>query len=116
LAEGAPEPFREPTTEVREALVRDQNDLQREVVLWQRWVRYLALLVVLGAAALFSGDGKFPVVPLAAVAILYTVIVFVSGVSVRRAPKLVGRPWLPGLLVTSDLLMAGAVVYLTGIP
>lgn len=116
IAAGAPEPFREPTTEVREALVRDQSDLQREVVLWQRWVRYLAMIVLLGALAVFSDDARFPVLPLSAIALGYIIIVFLSGALVQRVARLTARPWLPGLLVTSDLLMVGAVVYLTGIP
>src|SRR6185436_7145593 len=103
LAEGAPEPFREPTTEVREALVRDQNDLKREVVLWQRWVRYLALIVVLGAAAAVGTSGRFPVMPLSAIALGYTAIVFLTGVAVRKTPKLTAQRWLRALLVTSDL-------------
>jgi diguanylate cyclase (GGDEF)-like protein len=116
LAEGAPEKFREPTTEVREALVRDQNDLRREVVLWQRWIRYVAMIVVLGAVAVLSDRGRLPVAPLGAVVLGYTIIVFFSGMAVQRAPRLTAKPWLRGLLVTSDLLMAGAIVYLTGIP
>lgn len=116
LADGAPEPFREPTTEVREALTRDQNELRREVVLWQRWVRYLAMIGVLGATAAFSDKGRFPIAPLSLVAIIYTIIVFSSGMAVQQSPRLTAKPWLRGLLVTSDLLMVGAVVYLTSVP
>ncbi len=118
LAPGAPQPekFREPTTEVREALARDQTELQREVVLWQRWVRYLALFVVLGAAALFSDEGQFPVFPLASIAVAYTTIVFLAGVVVQQLPRLTSKWWLRGMIVTSDLMMVGSVVYLTGIP
>ncbi|MEK7401806.1 MAG: diguanylate cyclase [Gemmatimonadota bacterium] len=118
LAEGASAAgkFREPSTDVREALARDQTELRREVVLWQRWVRYLALFVVLGATALFSEKGKFPVAPLAVVAIIYVSIVFLSGVVVQKLPRLTSKPWLRGMIVTSDLSMVGALVYLTGMP
>ena len=101
---------------MREALSRDQSELQREVVLWQRWIRYLALFVVLTATALFTDKGKFPVAPLALVALVYVAIVFLSGVVVQKFPKLTSKPWLRGAIVTSDLLMVGALVYMTGIP
>jgi diguanylate cyclase (GGDEF)-like protein len=112
----AAERFREPATDVRRALSQDQAELQREVVLWQRWVRYLALFVVLGAAVLFSDRGNFPVVPLAAIAIGYATIVFLAGVVVQKLPRLTSKWWLRGMIVTSDLVMVGSVVYLTGIP
>ena len=118
LAEGASasEKFREPSTDVRDALRRDKTELQREVVLWQRWVRYLALFVVLAATALFTDKGRFPVAPLAMVASGYVAIVFLSGVVVQHLPGLTSKPWLRGVIVTSDLCMVGALVYLTGIP
>src|SRR5690349_7816256 len=118
LAEGASaaEKFREPATDVRRALSQDQAELRREVVLWQRWVRYLALFVVIGAVALFGDTGAFPVAPLAAIAAVYSAIVFLCGVIVVKIPKLTASWWLRGVIVTADLLMVGAVVYLTGIP
>jgi len=117
-AEGASaaEKFREPATDVRRALSKDQAELRREVVLWQRWVRYLALFAVLAVAALFGATGKFPVVPLASIAVGYTAIVFLCGMVVVRFPTLTASWWLRGVIVTADLLMVGAVVYLTGVP
>ena len=118
LADGGPEAPREASTEVREALHRDHSDMQREVLLWQRWMRYLALIVVVAAATLLGRDvvDQGTVVPLLAVAFAYSATVFVTGWVVQQAPTLTARPWLPGLLVTADLAMVGAVVYLTGIP
>src|SRR5690348_14235705 len=117
-AEGASQAdkFKEPPTDVRRALSQDQAELRREVVLWQRWVRYLALFVVLSALALFSDSGPLPVFPLAFIAVGYVTIVFLTGVVVQRFPQLTSKGWLRGVIVTADLLMVGAVVYLTGIP
>jgi len=121
LAEGGPEASRglprELPTEIREALRRDQTEMQREVILWQRWVRCFALGVLVVAGEIVSrGFGRSSALPLFAVAIGYAACVFLTGLAVKRSPELTARAWLPGLLVTADLAMVGAIVYLTGTP
>ncbi len=116
LTEGGTE-ARQLPPEVHEALLRDQAELQREVVLWQRWVRYLALIVVVAVGALLSPDlRQAAILPLFEVGLLYAASVFATGLAVQHGRAVAMRPWLPGLLVTVDLLMVGAVVYLTGVP
>jgi diguanylate cyclase (GGDEF)-like protein len=116
LTEGAPEGQREPSLEMREALLRDQAELQREVILWQRWVRYIALILA-GAAVILSAHGRdLAVLPLFAVATAYIACVFVTGWTVQRSLSVAARPWLPALLVTADLLTMGAFFYLTNVP
>jgi len=117
LTEGGPEAVRELPTEVRETLGRDQAEMQREVILWQRWVRYLALGVLVAAGVVVSRSfGHASELPLLGVAIAYSACVFFTGWAVKRSLELTARPWLPGLLVTADLVMVGAIVYLTGTP
>lgn len=107
----------EPSLEIREALQRDQAELQREVILWQRWMRYLALLVLSGAAVAFSPRGQeLATLPLLAVAGFYVACVFVSGWAVQRVPALTTGPLLPAMLVTADLVTVGAIFYLTSVP
>jgi diguanylate cyclase (GGDEF)-like protein len=117
LVDGAADAPREPSAEAREALLRDRAELQREVILWQRWVRYLALLVLAGAAILFNArPNQIHVVPLLAVAIGYVACVLVTGWAVQRARALTTQQWLPALLVTADLVTIGAVIFITSIP
>jgi diguanylate cyclase (GGDEF)-like protein len=117
LSEGGPEAARELPLDVREALQRDQTEMQREVILWQRWVRYLALAVLTGAGVMLSRTvAPDSLLPLLGVAAGYAACVFITGWAVQRYPTLTARPWLPGLLVTADLAMVGAIVFLTGIP
>jgi diguanylate cyclase (GGDEF)-like protein len=113
LAEGPMEAGTGPSEEIREALLRDQAELQREVILWQRWVRYVAM--ALAGAAVFVTSRDLPVAPLGAVAVFYLVCVFVTAWIVRHTPATTPRPWLPGLLVTADLLAMGAIFYLTNV-
>jgi diguanylate cyclase (GGDEF)-like protein len=117
MAEGAPEVPREPSPEALEALRRDQAELHREVILWQRWVRYLAVLVISGAAVLLSSSPKeTAVLPLLAVAIGYVACVFITGWAIQRTPGLTAQSWLPVLLVTADLLTIGAIIFITSMP
>ena len=121
LVEGGPDAARELPrelpTEVREALRRDQAEMQREVILWQRWIRYFALgVLVVAGGVLSSSFGHTSELPLLGVAVGYAACVFLTGLAVKRSLELTTRPWLPGLLVTADLAMVGAIVYLTGVP
>lgn len=116
MADSSPEVSREPPTEIREALLRDQAELQREVILWQRWVRYLAL-VLAAVAVIFTGNpSDRAVLPLLAVAVGYFGCVLATGWAVERASDIASRPWLPVLLVTADLVTMGATIYLTSAP
>jgi len=116
LADGG-EGAREPSPEIREALLRDHAELQREVILWQRWLRYLALLVLLLTAMLLVARRQdIAMLPLLGVATAYVAVVALTAWAVKRAPALTSRAWLPALLVTADLLTIGAVFYLTSIP
>jgi len=116
LADSSPEGTREAPQEVREALMRDQAALQREVILWQRWVRYFAL-VLAAAAVIFTGRPlDLAVLPLLGVAVGYVACVLITGWAVERAPVMTSRPWLPAMLVTADLVAMGATIYLTSEP
>ena len=106
----------EPTAEIHEALLRDQAELQREVVLWQRWVRYVALVLAGAAVILTGGAQDIAVRPLLAVAGGYIAVVFFVGLVVQRSPVTTSRPWLPALLVTSDLVAMAATIYFTSVP
>ena len=104
-----------PSQELREALLRDQADLEREVILWQRWVRYIAAALAGAAILLTSGTDDLPAVPLILVAACYVLCVAATAWIVQRTPAARPRPWLPALLVTADLVSMGAVFYLTNV-
>jgi diguanylate cyclase (GGDEF)-like protein len=116
MSDASPETPREPPAEVREALMRDQALLQREVILWQRLVRYLALAVAAIAVTLTGNTLDHAVLPLVGVAAGYVACVLITGWVVQRSPVTTPRPWLPALLVTADLVAMGATIYLTTPP
>lgn len=116
LAEGAPEGAREAPTEMREALSRDQAALQKEVVLWQRWVRLLAIVAAAGAILLTSSLTSRTFYALIGVALAYSAVVLVSGWLVQRNDPNEPSPWLPVLLVTADIVAMGLMFYTTTVP
>jgi diguanylate cyclase (GGDEF)-like protein len=117
LTEVPPEAAHEPSPEARDALRRDQSELQREVILWQRWVRYLAVVVLCAAAVMLSGRREeLARLPLLIVAVGYVACVFLSGYAVRHAPALTTGQWLPAVLVTADLITIGTIIFITTPP
>src|SRR5207237_61450 len=89
MAEALPEPKREPSPETRDALLKDRAEMQREVILWQRWIRYLALLVLTVGAVMVSGQPRnLDLWPVVAVGAGYVLCVFAAGVAVQRMPAL----------------------------
>ena len=115
MADGGAEP-REPSLEIRDALLRDQAELQQEVILWQRWVRWVAAGIA-GIVIVIAGrPPATSFLPLGAVALAYAGIVLATGWFVHRNPSTRPRQWLPAMLVTSDLVAMGALFYLTMAP
>lgn len=115
LGDPSGEPQPGPSLELRAALLRDEAELQREVILWQRWVRYIAAALAGAAIVLTSGADDLPGIPLTIVAGCYLICVATAAWVVERTPAATPRPWLPALLVTADLVAMGAVFHLTNI-
>ena len=116
LAEGAPEGVREAPTEIREALAKDQASLQKEVILWQRWVRLLAIVAAATAILLTSILTSRTIFALAGVALAYSAVVLLAGWFVQRNDPNEPSPWLPALLVTADIVAMGLMFYTTTVP
>ena len=116
MAENTLEPVREAPTEIREALAKDQADLQREVILWQRWVRLVAMVAAAAAILLTSGVKTPTLLILVGVAGAYMTIVMLSGWFVQRTTSHEARPWLPALLVTADVVAMAVMFYVTTVP
>jgi diguanylate cyclase (GGDEF)-like protein len=99
---------------ISDALNRDQAALQREVILWQRWMRHLAVLLFLLSALVFGAvPRELVLLPSIVVAGAYLACVLVTTWWVKRDPAGVRGLALPGLLVTADVATATAFVYLS---
>ncbi|MEO8622996.1 MAG: GGDEF domain-containing protein [bacterium] len=104
------------TPELVEALRHDREVLVREALLWQRWVRYIALLAVVALALVF-GDaaGGTMLLPVALTSLGYFLCVAFTSEIIRRA-EVVHEHRLPALLVTADVLTLSAMIWFSGTP
>lgn len=103
-----------PTPELVDALRHDRQVLVREAMLWQRWIRYLALAAL---TTLALGVGSLPrevmLLPVALTGLGYIVFVAACAHFIRRS-EVVHEVRLPALLVTADMIALTIIVYSSG--
>lgn len=102
--------------ELRDALHREQTSLNREVVIWQRWVRYLALGAMLLLSVAFGSSVQAALVPIAVIAVCYTAVVMSTAWILRRSPSQTAGRWFPSLLLAADIAALSGFCYLTSAP
>ncbi len=104
------------TPELEDALRHDREVLVREALLWQRWVRYVALLAVVLLALAFGNGSRLAMLgPLALTSLVYVLCVALSAAVIRRA-EVVHEHRLPVLLVTADIVALSFLIWLSGTP
>src|SRR5258707_701993 len=74
------------SVELGEALLDEQATLRCEVLLWQRWVRYLALGAMVLLSLLFGSTAEDAMLPLAIVAVSYVAIVMGTAWILQHSP------------------------------
>jgi diguanylate cyclase (GGDEF)-like protein len=104
------------SVELGEALLIEQANLRREVLLWQRWVRYLALGAMVLLSLTFSSTMQHAFTPLALLAGAYVGVVVATSWALGRPVSLAMQRWFPGLLLTADIAALAGFVYLTSTP
>src|SRR5215216_2759726 len=104
------------SAELGEALLVEQANLRREVLLWQRWVRYLALGAMVLLSLLYSSAPIESLTPLVLLAGAYIGVVVSTSWALRRAAPSASLNWFPALLLTTDILTQAGFVYLTSTP
>ena len=103
--------------EVGDALRQDRADLQREVILWQRWVRYAAMLTFFLASVLLSQvPQESALLPLTLVIGGYVAVVLLTALYVQRADGSMLRAWLPAILATADVAATASIFYFASSP
>ncbi|HEX8849264.1 MAG TPA: GGDEF domain-containing protein [Gemmatimonadaceae bacterium] len=106
-------------TVIQAELRQDSSELQRQVLLWQRWIRYAAVMVAGVAAVVRYGAGDRPGawVPVAAAAGAYFVFTaLMSRMIERRTPESGLPAIIPVVTLLADLLMVSALVYFSAPP
>jgi diguanylate cyclase (GGDEF)-like protein len=104
------------SVELGEALLVEQANLRREVLLWQRWVRYLALGAMVLLSLLYSSTMQGALTPLALLASGYIGVVFSTAWVLDRSSSRAAQSWIPSLLLTADIGALAGFIYLTSAP
>jgi diguanylate cyclase (GGDEF)-like protein len=102
--------------ELGEALLAEQATLRREVLLWQRWVRYLALGALVVLSLVLGSNVPRALIPLAVLSVAYLGVVMSTSWILRNDPRHATQYWFPGLLLAADVITLAGFVYLTSPP
>ena len=106
-------------TVIQAELSQDSSELQRQVLLWQRWIRYAAVLVAgVGAVVRYgAGDSRGAWLPVAVAAGAYFIFTALIGRMLDRRTPESGLPKIiPAVTLLADLLMVSALVYFSAPP
>jgi diguanylate cyclase (GGDEF)-like protein len=98
-------------------LLSDRVELQRDVILWQRWVRYATVVVLSGIALLFGASPPARVwIPLGASVAIYVLLNILAASLVSRSSIDQRRDWLPDVVLVGDVAVIAALIYLSAPP
>jgi diguanylate cyclase (GGDEF)-like protein len=102
--------------DVRNLLRVEQASLRRDVLLWQRWVRYLAIGTLALLSIAYDSAARAALVPIILVAAAYYVVVLATSTVVRRAQATSVGPIFPTLLLAADIAALSGFCYFTSAP
>ncbi len=94
----------------------EQANLRRDVLLWQRWVRYLAIGTLVLLSLAYSTTVQAALVPITIMAACYYGVVLTTSVIVQRSPSVTVGSVFPVLLLTTDIAALAGFCYLTSTP
>jgi diguanylate cyclase (GGDEF)-like protein len=105
-------------TAIHAELLQDSAELQRQVLIWQRWIRYAAVLVAAVGAVVFYGthanrDAWLPVAVAGGAYFIFTALI---GRLLTKTPERGLPPIVPVVTLLADLMMISALVYFTAPP
>ncbi|MEO6877538.1 MAG: hypothetical protein ABI205_03590, partial [Gemmatimonadaceae bacterium] len=102
--------------ELSEALLVERGNLRCDVLLWQRWVRYLALGAMVLLTLLFSFTVQNAFWPLVAISAGYIGVVMSTAWILQHNRSPAAQTWFPSLLLTADIAALAGFCYLTSAP
>jgi diguanylate cyclase (GGDEF)-like protein len=102
--------------ELSRALIAERDTLRSEVLLWQRWVRYLALGALVLLTLVFGTSVDAVLVPLSVLSVGYIGVVMSTAWILQHGPERRTRAWFPAVLLATDIITLSGFVYLTSPP
>ena len=104
------------TMELNAGLRAEKARLIRDVLLWQRWLRYLAFGTLVLMSLVLGAVSSEALIPLAILAGGYVAFVMGSAWLLQRSPDTVPAPWVPSAMLATDIAMITGFVYFTSQP
>ena len=104
---------------IRSEIQQDSADLHREVLLWQRWVRYaVAALMTFGAIVMLQSRGidRDGWIPVGVATGSYLIVVILSAWYLKRSAGQRLVPWLTAVVVIGDVAMMTGLIMLSAPP
>jgi diguanylate cyclase (GGDEF)-like protein len=111
-------PYGESSATLLSALQLGRDELERDVIVWQRWLRYLGVATVVLVLILFTPQSspREIAIPLLFASVPYVLFTFFIAVYLARGPRREMPRWVPDALVAADILETTALVYLSSPP
>ena len=102
---------------LHDALRHDRDELQRDVLLWQRWVRYAAVIITAALTLPFGAPETQPTwMRVGAVAGAYVLFHGLVALYLKRSSGKSLPPWLAQAVLIADVAVVGALVYFSSTP
>ncbi|MGH7619943.1 MAG: diguanylate cyclase [Gemmatimonadaceae bacterium] len=94
----------------------EQANLHRDVLLWQRWVRYLAIGTMVLLSLAYSSAVQAALIPITVMAACYYGVVLSTSLVIHRSPAARVGALFPGVLLATDIAALAGFCYLTSPP
>jgi diguanylate cyclase (GGDEF)-like protein len=100
------------------ALQVGREELGRDVIVWQRWLRYLGVATVVLVLVLFTPQQspRDIIIPLVLASAPYVLFTFAIALYLSRGQRREMPPWVPDAMVLADIAETTSLVYLSSPP
>jgi diguanylate cyclase (GGDEF)-like protein len=100
------------------ALQVGRDELERDVIVWQRWLRYLGVTTVVLVLAIFTPQtsARDIIIPLVLASSPYVLFTFAIALYLTRGRRREMPRWVPDAMVFADIAETTALVYLSSPP
>ncbi len=104
------------TPKLERAMLVEQTELRREVLLWQRWVRYLGIGMLALVSIVFTTNVEGAVLPLVVIVGVYLAIVTSTAWMLRHMRSTALHASFPWVLALADVAAIAGCCYLSSAP
>src|SRR6185437_9255035 len=104
------------TPKLERALLVEETELRRDVLLWQRWVRYLGIGMLALMSIVFTANVEAAVLPLVVITGLYLAVVATTAWALRNTRSTALHASFPWVLALADVAALAGCCFLSSAP